>query len=68
MTEDKLGLALEELARREADYQTWRIEQACKAAAMGGQYGVLIRRDGARLLDARPDPSVPFGQIDETRE
>jgi hypothetical protein len=63
-----LGSALEELARREAEYRAWRIEQAAEAALQGGQHGVLVREwPGRRLFDARVHPDVPYGEIHHQR-
>lgn len=63
----QLDAAIAELYKRALEYERWRIEQACEAAVQGGLYGVLIQRDGAKLIDVRVDPSVPYGQIYEMR-
>ena len=44
------------------------IEQACEAAVQDGRFGVLveIKMDwGGYRITAKPDPSVPYGQIHE---
>lgn len=44
------------------------IEQACEAAIQDGRYGVLVETEmdwGGYSVVARPDPSVPYGQIHE---
>jgi hypothetical protein len=47
------------------------VETACEMALQDGRYGVLVRltmTDSGVVIDAGPDPSVPYGHIHERWE
>lgn len=60
---DPLEAAMQEMARRDAEYWAWRVEQACEAAIQLGTCGVRVRTIDGVPASVSVDTSVPYGQI-----
>lgn len=60
-----LSREVEETIRaiQKAEYAA--IENACRRAIQGGQYGVRVERVDGKLISVEVDPRVPYGQMHE---